>query len=190
MGGFDEIVDTFVLIRSFESHEEQQAFVARESEAFARRLLVAWHVEVGVDSVRYAHHLVPLRQRSLISQFAEPFAARHKMYLSLRISVDFVFKHAVGKVALIRAHQQSAVVAVRQPVFTLLGMVANARDGPHIVHCPYHGLPRLEDFCQIAQGKHPLVYPMEMNEVCFFKFAQLSDVHTMCARIDSPEVLA
>ena len=52
------------------------------------------------------------------------------------------------------------------------GMVTDASAGPHVVHGPDDGLARGENLLDVLQREHPLVYPVQMDDVCLLEFGQ------------------
>ena len=61
---------------------------------------------------------------------------------------------------------EGAVVAFLLVVGTLASMVTDAGAGPHVVHGPDDGLARGENLLDVLQREHPLVYPVQMDDVC------------------------
>ena len=62
------------------------------------------------------------------------------------------------------------MVAFLMVVVALTGMVADAGARPHVVHGPYHRLAGQEYFPDILQGKHALIDPMQVDDICLFEF--------------------
>ena len=73
--------------------------------------------------------------------------------------------------------------------FAIAGMVADACARPHVVHGPHYGFSGLEYPVNVVQGKHALVYPMQMDDICLLEFGQGSNVGTGIGDIDGKEVM-
>ena len=68
-------------------------------------------------------------------------------------------------------------------------MVADARAGPHVVHCPYHGLARGQYLFDILQGEHALVDPVQVDDVGLAEFGQGGDVRPRVGNVYGKEVV-
>ena len=55
-------------------------------------------------------------------------------------------------------------------VFTRACVVANSGKRPHIVHCPHHFFAGGKDFADFIQRQHSLIYPVEVDDIGFYKF--------------------
>ena len=68
-------------------------------------------------------------------------------------------------------------------------VVADAGDGPHIVHGPYNGLARQEDFPKVFQREQALIDPMQVNDIGLAEFGQRSDVGACVGDVHGEEVV-
>ena len=67
---------------------------------------------------------------------------------------------------------EGAVVAFLPVTGARAGLVTDAGAEPHVVHGPDDGLARGENLLDIPQREHPLVYPVQMDDVCLLEFGQ------------------
>ena len=86
------------------------------------------------------------------------------------------------------AFQQAAVAAVAQPAVASLGVVADARHGPHIVERPHDLLSRIENLFEVAEREHRLIDPVQMYHVGLFEQRQARDVSAVGGGVDGKEV--
>ncbi len=61
--------------------------------------------------------------------------------------------------------------------------VADTGGTPLVVHGPYHRLAAREDFPQVLHGQHPLVYPVQVDDVRFLEAWQFGDVGARICRV-------
>ena len=58
------------------------------------------------------------------------------------------------------------------------------------MHGPYHRFPRAKNLADAFQRQHPLVNPVQVNDVGFFKLTQFRDVRTTISYIEFKKVVA
>ena len=62
--------------------------------------------------------------------------------------------------------------------------------GPHVVHCPNHGLPRAEDALQVAQREVALVYPVQVDHVGLAELGPAGHVGSGVGYVHGEEIAA
>ena len=93
------------------------------------------------------------------------------------------------KILVFRKAEQPTLTTLVVKPFALAGMVANAGAGPHVVQCPYHGLARGQYLLKPLQRQHPLIYPMQVDDVRFAELRQAGNVGATVGNGDGKEVL-
>lgn len=62
--------------------------------------------------------------------------------------------------------------------------MTHAGEGPHVVHGPHHPLARTDNAFHVAERKHALIHPMEMNDIGTAELRQLRDVSPKTSVVD------
>lgn len=69
-------------------------------------------------------------------------------------------------------------------------MMADAGEGPHVVHGPYDPLAASQDASDLGEREHGLIGPMEMDNVGFKELGQAGDVSAVAGGVDGKEAFA
>lgn len=116
---------------------------------------------------------MPAEEGACPGTFFQPAAAGDEVDVTVAIQCLLFVEDAVGKVTFASTSvDEGAVVAFLLVVGALAGMVTDASAGPHVVHGPDDGLARGENLLDVLQREHPLVYPVQMDDVCLLEFGQ------------------
>ena len=68
-------------------------------------------------------------------------------------------------------------------------IMADAGAGPHIVHGPYYRFAGSQNLADGVERQHPLVDPVQMDDICLLKFGKRSDVRTGIGDIYGEEII-
>ena len=68
-------------------------------------------------------------------------------------------------------------------------IMADAGAGPHIVHGPYYRFAGSQNLADGVERQHPLVDPVQMDDICLLKFGKRSDVRAGIGDIYGEEII-
>ena len=185
----NHVVDAFPLIRDLHRPEQDELTLLRKVAFPACLSDIVRFEEIGIDGVGDVHHGMSAEQFAFPRQAFEPTAARHERDMPALIELLLLEEDAVRKVPLSTPSvEERTVMALLLVTGTLTRMMANAGAGPHIVHGPHDGFARCQDFLDIFQGEHTLVYPVEVDDVGLLKLRQGGDVAAGIGYVDGKKV--
>ena len=154
-------------------------------------VLTVGHRELGGrDGIGNDGNGLVADQCTLLGPVGQPLTDRHEMNMSPGKQFLFLVEDAVGKVMSGGKAQERTVVALRLVLLTGIGMVTDGRRLPHVVHGPHDGFPALQDLAEGAQREEALIDPMQMDDICFLKLRQTSDIGARIGYRHLEEVLA
>lgn len=85
--------------------------------------------------------------------------------------------------------QVHAAATLYLKVLARQGKVANTRCRPHVAHSPHHRFAILKNLLNGAQRRHPLVNPLQMNNVSSLKLGQRRDTGTHIGYINMEQMM-
>ncbi len=148
--------------------EEDDVFVARQCQFFSGCCLVH-HPEVGGgECVGDDGNGLFLEQGTLEDLRGEPGADGNDIQLAgMGEQSLFLLEYTMCQVVPAGEAQEAAVPAFAFEAGAGVGVVADGRAFPHVVHGPDDGFARLQDFLYVADGEHALVNPVKVYDVGF-----------------------
>ena len=147
-------------------------------------------VELGVDGVGDVRDVLALQQEALPRQSFQPAAACHKADVALRHPLRLLPEHFPGKVVGTPLPVELGTVeAAGLIACAVVGIVADAREGPHVVHCPHDGFARSGYLAELLEREHALVHPVQVDDVRLLEFRQLRDVDARVGDVHLEQVV-
>ena len=65
--------------------------------------------------------------------------------------------------------------------------MTDTKVGPFIVERPHNTLTATHDFIQSFERKHPLIDPVQMDDVCLLEFLGMGDVYARIGNVRLPK---
>ena len=81
------------------------------------------------------------------------------------------------------------MVAMSGEAVACLSMVADAGHRPHVVQRPDNRLAGIQNLLQVVQRQHPLVHPVQMDDIGLLEFRQRGDVGPRVGNIYGKQAL-
>ena len=186
---FNEVIYPLTFVGNLECSEQNQLFICRKSANFSGFLSVSRLEQIGIDGVRDVDNGMSCQQGTLVGLFLKPLATCDEGNRGCLIELLLLLEHLVGQILFPTFIYIRAMMTFLMEFFAIAGMVADACAWPHVVHGPDNGFSGLKYPVNVIQGKHALVYPMQMDDICLLEFGQSSDVGTGIGDIDGKEMM-
>ncbi len=144
---------------------------------------------MGIDRIRNTGNGLSLQQGTLPCLTGKPLAAgdegevlslQHPLLLS-----PYLGGKVVGGTT---SRQQTALLAMGLEIPAVEGQVTDGRGWPDVMHRPYYLFATLQYLADILQGEHPLVDPVQVDDIGFLELPQAGDVCPGIGNIDVKEV--
>ena len=189
VAGGDEIVHALVGVGDALRDEEDELLVGGEVEQPPALHLVLLAEYACVDGVGDALYPLPPEQSAGVGLPGQPMRAGHEGDVEFLHEAVLLAPHLCREVVRAAAPWEVAAVgAGLLEVAAVEGEVANGRGGPDVVHGPHHRLAALQDLLYSFQGEHPLVDPMQVDDVGLAKLVGLGDVSSAVGDVHLEQV--
>ena len=145
----------------------------------------------GVYGVGDGGDFLSLQEGGAGGLLAEPVAAGDEAQGCAAVERGLAAEDAAGQVdgqAVLPEEGTGAALCVEGGA--LAGVMAEGSGGPHVVHCPNHGLPRAEDALQVAQRQVALVYPVQVDHVGLAELGPAGHVGSGVGYVHGEEIAA
>ena len=135
-------------------------------------------------------HGLALQEGRLLGEVGEPTAAAHHVEAALCVDLALAGEGDGREVVVGGSLEHGAASAACEPACACFALVADACEGPHVVHGPHHALAAVHDAAQVGEREHGLVGPVQVYDVGLAEGGVAGDVVAEACRVDAPQPLA
>ncbi len=140
---------------------------------------------MSINRIGNASYLLPSQQCTRLSLMLEPMTTGNEINRT-------AFKHPLfpspysGRQVIGRTftRQQAAIATVSSEVTAAEGEVAYRGSRPDVVHSPYYRLATFKNLADSIQREHPLINPVQMNDVSLFKLSETGNIRASICQVD------
>ena len=161
----NQVAEALADVEQIGRAEHDEFLVERQAQLAAALVAVERVIEARVDGVGYVEDGLVLQQRAARGHGAEPAAAGHGRQVGLGVDGALAGKDGRRDVGGVRLAQERTVPAVLVEFEAAAGIVASAREGPHVVQRPDHGLAEGKELGQAVERQVALVDPVQVDDV-------------------------
>ena len=85
--------------------------------------------------------------------------------------------------------QKGTVMTTGVIVLAITGMMADSCCRPEVVHGPYNGFPAVKYLTEILYRQHPLIDPVQVDNICLSELRQASNVRPCVRDVNTEEIV-